>query len=121
MDAEYIETSVVSYYVARASRDVVVAGHQQATVEFWRRLGADFEPYVSALVIQEAGKGDAELAQKRLDAVSAFPIIETTPEAEEIAGKIHSRQRYSRSIPGRCLAHCRRGLGRHRVSRHMEL
>jgi hypothetical protein len=28
--AVYIETSVVSYYTGQASRDVVIAGHQQS-------------------------------------------------------------------------------------------
>ena len=46
----YIETSVASYYTARPSRDVVIAGHQQATHDFWARLGSDFEPFVSVLV-----------------------------------------------------------------------
>jgi hypothetical protein len=31
----YIETSVISYLAARMSRDLVVAGHQQITQEWW--------------------------------------------------------------------------------------
>ncbi len=61
----YVETSVVSYYTARASRDVVVAGHQQATHDFWARLGGTLEPFISALVLTEAGKGDISGAEKR--------------------------------------------------------
>ncbi len=78
----YIETSVVSYYVGRASRDVVIAGHQQATVDFWALLGDELSPFVSALVVKEAGKGDAELARSRLDAIQSF---RATPEAEHLA------------------------------------
>ena len=29
----YIETSIMSYYTARPSRDLIVAGHQQITQE----------------------------------------------------------------------------------------
>ncbi len=79
---------MVSYYTARASRDVVVAGHQQATQEFWQCLGSEFEPFVSALVIKEAGRGDAALAEKRLNAVLNFPVIENSADAEELAEKI---------------------------------
>ena len=42
----YIETSVVGYFAARASRDVVVAGHQQATQKFWAKLGDEYEPFI---------------------------------------------------------------------------
>jgi len=31
----YIETSIVSYYVARPSRDLVTAARQQVTREWW--------------------------------------------------------------------------------------
>lgn len=88
MVAVYIETTVVSYYTARASRDVVVAGHQQATCGFWQRLDSGFEPFVSALVIKEAGKGDAVQAKRRLDAIAGFPVVETTPAAEELAERL---------------------------------
>jgi len=84
----YIETSVVSYYTARISRDVVVAGHQQVTQEFWQCLDSRFEPFVSALVIEEAGRGDAVLAGKRLDAIKAFPVIEHSNLAEYLAKEI---------------------------------
>ena len=84
----YIETSVVSYYTGRASRDVVIAGHQQSTQEFWFQLSGELLPYVSALVVKEAGRGDAELARKRLEAISSFPVLSTTPEAERLARDI---------------------------------
>ncbi|MBN1674879.1 MAG: type II toxin-antitoxin system VapC family toxin [Kiritimatiellae bacterium] len=81
----YIESSVVSYYAGRASRDVVVAGHQQSTQDFWALLSGDLLPHVSALVVKEAGKGDPEMARKRLDAIGSFPVLATTPEAERLA------------------------------------
>ena len=84
----YIETSVVSYYTGRASRDVVIAGHQQSTHDFWPLLSGHLVPYVSALVVQEASKGDPEMARKRLDAIRTFPVLATTAEAEGLAQDI---------------------------------
>ena len=31
----YVETTIVSYLVARPSRDVVIFGHQSTTLEWW--------------------------------------------------------------------------------------
>lgn len=84
----YIETSVVSYYTGRGSRDVVIAGHQQSTQDFWPFLGSELAPYVSALVIKEAGKGNSVLAKNRLDAIRSFPVLRTTSEAEQLAQRI---------------------------------
>ncbi len=80
----YIETSVISYFTGQASRDVVIAGHQQATLDFWALLSGNLSPYVSALVVKESGKGNAKMAKKRLDVIKAFPVLPTTREAEQL-------------------------------------
>ncbi len=51
----YLETSVVSYLVSRPSKNVVTAGHQAITRDFWDTLG-EFDVYISNMVIQEAGE-----------------------------------------------------------------
>lgn len=84
----YIETTVVSYFTGRASRDVVIAGHQQATNSFWQLLGKSLDPYVSTLVVKEASRGDLTVAQKRQEAIATFPVLATTPEAEQLAQAI---------------------------------
>ena len=84
----YIESSVESYYSGRPSRDVVIAGRQQSTQDFWPLLSQDLVPHVSALVIKESGKGDAELSRRRLDAIDAFAVLATTPDAERLARAI---------------------------------
>lgn len=58
----YIETTVVSYLTARPSRDVVIAGHQQVTHEWWDTRRDSYELFVSQLVLGEAaaGEGSAE-------------------------------------------------------------
>ncbi|MFU8780684.1 MAG: hypothetical protein ACNA71_06625, partial [Kiritimatiellia bacterium] len=84
----YVETSVVSYLTGRASRDVVIAGHQQATQLFWQLLTEELEPFVSALVVKEASRGDLAMAQKRLDVIASFAVLATTPEAEQLAQAI---------------------------------
>src|SRR5262249_32173490 len=50
----YIETTVVSYLTARPNRDVVIAGHQQVTHDWWDTQRGKFELCVSQLVVGEA-------------------------------------------------------------------
>ena len=54
----YIETTIVTYLTSRPSRDLIIAGHQQATRELWPHLAKFYDTFVSALVYEEAGKGD---------------------------------------------------------------
>lgn len=84
----YIETTVVSYLTARPSRDVVIAGHQQVTHEWWNTRSADYELCVSQLVIDEAGAGDAQAAQERLLVLRPMLVLETAAEALELAKEL---------------------------------
>ena len=84
----YIESSVVSYYTGRSSRDVVIAGRQQSTQDFWPPLSRELLPHVSALVVKEAGNDDPEMARKRLDAIHSFSVLATTPDSERLAAEI---------------------------------
>lgn len=93
----YIETSIVSYLVARQSRDVIIAGHQLATQVFWDML-TGFEVYISDMVLQEASKGDPEQAQLRLQALSGFPVLEIDDDARHIADKLMA----GKAVPKNC-------------------
>ncbi len=84
----YIETSVVSYYTNRPSRDLVTAARQQVTREWWEERAHHFDLYISVLVLEEAGCGNRAEAQKRLDALDGIPIIRISNEAEELAGAL---------------------------------
>ncbi len=50
----YLETSIISYLVARPSRDLVTAARQELTREWWGRRRASFDVYVSEAVIAGA-------------------------------------------------------------------
>src|SRR6476469_6938908 len=84
----YVETTVVSYLTARPSRDVVVAGHQQVTQEWWDTRREDFELCVSQLVLDEAAAGDAQAARERIAILQSMTVLETTPEALALAKEL---------------------------------
>jgi predicted nucleic acid-binding protein len=95
----YLETTVVSYFTARPSRDIMIAGHQDATRELWPQLSAKYETYISALVFQEAEKGDPNQAEQRLAAVDGFPILDIDDEARFLAEKIIIRRAMPAKYP----------------------
>ncbi len=84
----YIETTVVSYLTARPSRDLMIAGHQEATRELWPKLASDYETCVSALVYEEAGRGDQGQAQLRLNAIKSYRMLDVDDDALRLAEKI---------------------------------
>lgn len=84
----YIETTFVSYLTARPSRDVVIAGHQQTTHEWWDTRRHSYELCASQLVLREAAAGDPQAAQERLEILNAMTLLETTAEALALAKQL---------------------------------
>ena len=65
-----METSVISYLTARQSQDVVLAGHQQVTQDWWESAQEKYQLTISQLVIDEASAGDEQAARERLRALA---------------------------------------------------
>ena len=95
----YIETTVVSYFTARPSRDLLVAAHQESTHELWPRLNTTYDTYVSALVYEEAAKGDAEQASGRLAAIASFRMLDIDDDSRALAEKLVAGRGIPREYP----------------------
>ena len=83
----YIETTIVSYLAASPSRDIVIAGHQQITTEWWERRDR-FELFVSEAVVEEAMRGDAVVVARRAALLSGIPVLYLAPEVHELANRL---------------------------------
>ncbi|MDP3015454.1 MAG: hypothetical protein Q8N70_00065 [Deltaproteobacteria bacterium] len=116
----YVETTVVSYLTAKPSRDIMVAGHQEATRELWPELSAKYDTYISALVFEEAKKGDADQAKMRLEAIEPFPMLDVDDEARSLAEKIIDETCDTCRVPGRRPSYCCRYRQRYRSCHHVE-
>ena len=81
----YIETTIPSYYTSLPSRDVVIAGHQATTREWWERRLPHFRPFVSQVVLDEAASGNVVFARRRLEVLAPFPILELRDDVIELA------------------------------------
>jgi predicted nucleic acid-binding protein len=99
MQQVYVETSVVSYYTGKMSRDLIVAGHQVATKDFWKKIiKSELKPVISVLVIKEVSQGNEEQAQKRLDAIQGFTVLDISTEAESLSELIINQG----GVPNNC-------------------
>lgn len=81
----YIETSIISYLTARLSRDIVMLANQQLTRDWWDNHRSEYGLYISQYVLDEAGAGDPQAAQKRLQALNELPLLPITVEAGALA------------------------------------
>ena len=81
----YMETSVVSYLAARPSRDLVMAGHQQTTREWWEQRRKSFEIYASQLVWDEASVGDPAAVRRRLRVLKPLRWLQLRRDAVLLA------------------------------------
>ncbi|HEX8674160.1 MAG TPA: type II toxin-antitoxin system VapC family toxin [Longimicrobium sp.] len=71
----YIETSIVSYLVARPSRDPMMAERQRQTRDWWENRRADFRLFTSGTTFAEARRGEVFMARSRVTALAGIPII----------------------------------------------
>ena len=99
----YVETSIVSYLTARPARDIVIAGRQQTTRDWWETAPTRFDLVISQLVREEAAIGDPEASRARLAALSPLTALAAPMEARELAGQLVN----AGAVPGT------RGAGRY--------
>jgi hypothetical protein len=88
VESVYVETTVISYFVSRPSRDILVAAHQQVTNEWWETRRQNFECFISQVVIDEIQADDPQVAKKRLHKVIDFLVLEATLDAEHLTHEI---------------------------------
>lgn len=89
--AVYLETSVIGYATARPSRDLVVAGHQQITREWFALHASKYELFVSQLVVSEASGGDLEAARARTAFLEGIARLETQEPIITLASRLVQR------------------------------
>ena len=73
-----MQVMVISYLTARPSGDLIVAAWQKTTMDWWETQQSRFDVYVSDVVLEEAGRGDAKAATRRLRALAGIPVLALT-------------------------------------------
>ena len=81
----YVETSVISYFTGRKTKDVIISARQKLTKIWWETISNKYEAFISPYVIEEISKGNEKFSEKRLNAVKSFDVLSSSPEIEELA------------------------------------
>ena len=84
----YIESTVVSYLVARPSSNLILAARQKASQQLWEDYADRFEFVISDIVSNEVQLGNANAAQRRLEIISPLTVLEVLPEADVLTYRL---------------------------------
>jgi hypothetical protein len=80
----YIETSVISYLTSNLSNDLIIAGNQKATINWWSEK-EKYDLLISDVILQEISKGNQIESKKRISIVKNLFVIPTTQDALKLA------------------------------------
>ena len=84
----YIESTVVSYLVARPSSNPILAARQKASQQLWEDYADRFEFVISRIVRAEIQRGDVTAAQQRLKVVLPLTVLEISSEVNMLTQKL---------------------------------
>ena len=84
----YIETTVIGYLTSWPSGDLIIAGRQKITRDWWRQASDVFDLIASELVLREASAGDPLAVQDRLAVIDDLPLLAVSQESNELANAL---------------------------------
>lgn len=84
----YIETTIPSYLTSWPSPEIVHAGHQISTRDWWSNHRTKYELFTSLVTHQEAAAGDPDAVNRRMEALESIPMLAVTPDCESVARAI---------------------------------
>ena len=87
----YLETTIPSYLVARRSVQARISADQQTTQEWWDFRRAEYDVFISELVLDESASGEPVMAAARLEKLAGLPQLDQTRAVDLLAQRIIER------------------------------
>lgn len=69
------------------NNNLILMANVEATREWWDARRDQFELYISQRVLDEAARGDVEIARRRLEILSDFPLLEVNEVVQDLAAQ----------------------------------
>ena len=104
MESVYIETTIVSYLVAKPPAGTLAHQWHVWKEDWWRLRRPGFECVISPEVLREAAEGDPDMSRLRLAALSSLTVARRTEPLDVLtaslldAGPLRQTPRPTRSI-----------------------
>ncbi|MBD2605221.1 type II toxin-antitoxin system VapC family toxin [Scytonema hofmannii FACHB-248] len=86
-ESVYIDTSILGYLTARATKNLIIAANIEITRDWWESRRNDFALYISQVVLDEVAKGDAQIAIKRLELIQNLPLLKLNQDVKNLAAQ----------------------------------
>ena len=100
----YVETTVIGHLVGRILADPIVAGRQMVTRNWWPTARENYRLFVSRLVADECGVGDADVAAERLAILDSLEFLAASVGADGLAERLIAAHAFPETAP-RVAAH----------------
>jgi len=81
----YVETTVPSFLTAYPANNLIVAGKQEVTRQWWEKRRAKYRIYISQYVLDETSSGDTQAAERRMVALRDIDLLEVDEEVLRLA------------------------------------
>jgi hypothetical protein len=92
METIYIETTIVSYLVAKPSRDLILAAHQKITQEWWREERENYRCVTSEEVLREVSLGDPAMSRRRVETLAEIAVLRVDDAVRLLAKELVQEQ-----------------------------
>ena len=92
METIYIETTIVSYLVAKPSRDLILAAHQKIMQEWWREERENYRCVSSEEVLREVSLGDPAMSRRRVETLAEIAVLRVDDAVRLLAKELVQEQ-----------------------------
>ena len=84
----YIETTIPSFLTGRRSINLILAGKQEVTLQWWEERRHRYDICISQFVLDEVSQGDPGAAQERLEVLVDIKMLEADNKTLELTKRI---------------------------------
>ncbi len=84
----YLETTIPSFLTSRPSNNLIIAGRQEVTRQWWERRKDAYHVFISQYVLDEASSGNPEASERRMNVIKGLESLRIDNDVVALAERI---------------------------------